>query len=283
MIMLTVTRSHTGLASCPRETFSLSACSFPSLCGAVRAADPPAPAKQFFLPAETFEVAGRPAFIMLPIEGLRKTPQPWIWYFPTLPGYPDEHEKWMDRQLLAAGIAVAGIDVGESYGSPAGNKVFEQFYNEMVQHRGFKAKPCLLARSRGGLMASSWAIEHPETVAGLAGIYPVFDFRTYPGLDKAARAYDLPADQLTARLAEFNPIARVDALAKAQVPVFIIHGDIDEVVPLEANSNELARRYAAAGQADAVQVLVVKGQGHNFWQGFFRCPELVDFAIAHAR
>jgi pimeloyl-ACP methyl ester carboxylesterase len=189
----------------------------------------------------------------------------------------------MDEQFLAGGIAVAGIDVGESFGSPAGNKVFERFYNEMVQKRGFKAKPCLLGRSRGGLMASSWAIEHPECVAGLAGIYPVFDFRTYPGLDKAAPAYGLTTDQLTARQAEFNPIERIATLAKAHVPVFIIHGDVDTVVPLEANSAELARRYAAEGQADAVKLLVVKDQGHNYWQGFFRCQELVDFAVAHAR
>ncbi|HEX4146781.1 MAG TPA: prolyl oligopeptidase family serine peptidase [Pirellulales bacterium] len=252
-----------------------------SWCVTARATDPPA--KQFFVPAETFEVDGRPAFVMLPAKELRKTPQPWIWYCPTLPGYPDEHEKWMDEQFVAAGIAVAGIDVGESFGSPAGNKIFDQFYNEMVQKRGFKAKPCLLGRSRGGLMASSWAVEHPECVAGLAGIYPVFDFRTYPGIDKAAPAYGLAADQLAARSAEFNPIERIDALAKAHVPVFIIHGDVDAVVPLEANSAELARRYAAAGQADAVQLVVVKGQGHNFWQGFFRCQQLVDFAIAHAR
>ena len=244
---------------------------------------PKAPEKKFFVPAETFEVAGRPAFVMLPAKELRKTPQPWIWYFPTLPAYPDEHEQWMDEQFLTAGIAVAGIDVGESFGSPAGNKVFDQFYNEMVQKGGYKAKPCLLGRSRGGLMASSWGTNHPESVAGLAGIYPVFDFRTYPGLDKASPAYELPPDQLAARLKEFNPIERVDALAKAHVPVFIIHGDEDQVVPLEQNSAELARRYAAAGQANAVELMVVKGQGHNFWQGFFRCQQLVDFAIAHAR
>lgn len=252
-----------------------------SFCN-VAAADPP-PAKKFHVPAETFEVAGRPAFVMLPAEELQKSPQPWVWYFPTLPEYPDEHEKWMDEQFVAAGIAVAGIDVGESFGSPAGNKVFDQFYAEMVERRSFKAKPCLLGRSRGGLMASSWAIAHPDKISGLAGIYPVFDFRTYPGLDKVAPAYGLPPDQFAARLAEFNPIERVDALAKAHVPIFIIHGAIDEIVPLEANSAELVRRYTAAGQADAVKLVIIKDQGHNYWPGFFRCQELVDFAIARAR
>jgi dipeptidyl aminopeptidase/acylaminoacyl peptidase len=254
-----------------------------SFCRATAAEDAKPPEKKFFVPAETFTVAERPAFTMLPAEAERKKPQPWIWYFPTLPGNPDEHEKWMDEQFIAAGIAVAGVDAGESFGSPAGNKVFDAFYDEMVNRRGFSAKPCLLGRSRGGLMASSWAVDHADRVAGLAGIYPVFDLRSYPGLNQAAPAYGLTPEQLTSRLADFNPIERAAPLAKARVPVFIIHGAIDEVVPLEANSAELARRYSAAGAADALKLVVVKDQGHNYWPGFFRCQELVDFAIAHAR
>jgi pimeloyl-ACP methyl ester carboxylesterase len=65
--------------------------------------------------------------------------------------------------------------------------------------------------------------------------------------------------------------------------VFIIHGDDDKVVPLKANSAELATHYEAAGAKDAVTLVIAKGQGHNFWEGFFRCPELIEFAIARAR
>ena len=52
---------------------------------------------------------------------------------------------------------------------------------------GFAPRPCLLGRSRGGLWVTSWAADNPDKVAGLAGIYPVFDLRTYPGLAKAPR------------------------------------------------------------------------------------------------
>ena len=72
-------------------------------------------------------------------------------------------------------------------------------------------------------------------------------------------------------------------MAKATVPVFIIHGDDDKVVPLKENSAELAARYEAAGAKDAVTLVVAQGQGHNFWEGFFRCQELIDFAVARAR
>lgn len=242
-----------------------------------------APVKKLILPGESFVVAGRPAFVLLPPKDKRPMPQPWIFYAPTLPGYPDEHEKWMHEQFLAAGVAVAGIDVGEAYGSPEGRMLFTAMYEELTQKRGFASRPCLLGRSRGGLWVTGWACDHPDKVAGIAGIYPVFDFRTYPGIDKAAPAYGLQPDELQARLGEHNPIERVSAVAKAKVPVFIIHGDDDKVVPLEQNSAELAARYKAAGAADAVTLVVAKGQGHNYWEGFFRCQELVDFAIARAR
>lgn len=239
--------------------------------------------KKLVLPGEAFRVEGRPAFILWPEESLRKTPQPWVFYAPTLAGYPDEHEKWMHQQFLSAGVAVAGIDVGEGYGSPAARKLFDAFYDQMTAQRGLAKKPCLLGRSRGGLWVTSWACDHPERFAGLAGIYPVFDFRTYPGLDKAAPAYEMTAAELEQQLDKHNPIARMSVLAKAKVPALMIHGDEDVVVPLKENSATFAETYKAHGAEDAVTVIVAKGQGHNFWEGFFRCQELVDFTIARAK
>src|SRR5438874_9651781 len=133
-----------------------------------------APIKKLILPGEAFLVEGRPAFILWPPEKERRQPQPWILYAPTLPPYPDDHEKWMHEQFLAAGVAVAGIDVGESYGSPRGRELFTVLYQELTKTRGFANKLCLLGRSRGGLWVASWACDHPENVAGIAGIYPVF-------------------------------------------------------------------------------------------------------------
>jgi dipeptidyl aminopeptidase/acylaminoacyl peptidase len=242
-----------------------------------------APVKNLILPGESFLVEGRSAFILWPPEEKRQKPQPWIMYAPTLPRYPDSHEKWMHEQFVAAGVAVAGIEVGEAYGSPAGQEHFTALYRELTENRGFATKPCLLGRSRGGLWVSSWAIRNTDKVAGIAGIYPVFDLRTYPGLNRAAPAYELQPDELAAKLDEYNPIARIDVLAKAKVPVFIIHGDIDNVVPLKENSATLVERYKQANAGDAVELVVVEGQGHNFWPGFFHCQELVDFAIRRAK
>ncbi len=254
-------------------------------CLTVHAVEPRAalPQKILVLPGEVFEVAGRTAFLFTPAEAsATSTPKPWILYSPTLPAYPDKAEKWMHEQFAAAGVAVAGVDTGESYGSPEAVQAAEALHAEMVR-RGYSTKPAVLGRSRGGLWASAWAIAHPELTAGVGGIYPVYDWRTYPGLAKAAVAYGLSPEQLAAQAADLCPIERIDVAARAGVPFCIIHGDDDKVVPLGPNSAELKKRYEAAGKGELVTLIVAPDQGHSFWEGFFHCQPLVEFLIDRAK
>lgn len=242
------------------------------------------PRRRQVLPnGETFELDGRPAFRLVPGEAAAGSgPKPWVFYGPTLPTYPDEAERWMHERFLEAGVAVAGVDVGESYGSPLAFPWFEALHRRMVAD-GYAEKPVLLGRSRGGLWAASWALAHPDLAAGLAGIYPVYDFTTYPGTEKAAPAYGLDAGALEERQDEFNPIRRGAVLAKAGIPVHIIHGIDDVVVPLEANSGRLEEIYRSEGADGIFELERVEGQGHSFWPGFFRSQKLVDFVVARAK
>ena len=239
------------------------------------------PSKKLPVAGEVFSVNGCTAFIILPGQVPVGNMTPWVWYAPTLPALPGPEEKWMFQKFVDAGIAVAGIDVGESFGSPNGRALFSSFYKELVLKRGLSKTPCLLARSRGGLMLYNWAAENPESLACIAGIYPVCNLSSYPGLKTACGAYGMTEEQLGAKLAEHNPIDRLAPLAKAKVPIFHIHGDVDTTVPLEKNSGELEKRYTAQG--GNMTLKVVNGQGHNYWSGWFQCQELVDFVIAHAK
>ena len=187
----------------------------------------------------------------------------------------------MFKQFLAAGIGIAGIDVGESYGSPAGRKLYAALHRELTEKRGLSKRACLLARSRGGLMLYSWACANATNVACIAGIYPVCNPASYPGLENAASAYGLTPADMREQLAKHNPVENLAPLAKAGVTIFHIHGDVDTVVPLEANSGAVAARYKELG--GRMQLVIPPGQGHNMWPGFFQCQELVDFIILHAR
>lgn len=242
---------------------------------------PSPPSKALPLEGEVFRVAGQTAFLIEPPKTTKRTPTPWVWYAPTLPRLPGPEEVWMIERFLQAGIAVAGIDVGESYGSPAGRRLYSLFYEELTEERNLSRHPCLLARSRGGLMHYNWAVEHASSVACVVGIYPVCNLLSYPGLEKACGAYDMSAEQLGRNLTEHNPIDRLKPLAEARVPIYHLHGDSDTLVPLEENSGRVASRYRALG--GEIILNVVPGQGHNMWSGWFECEPLVDFIIRHAR
>jgi hypothetical protein len=237
--------------------------------------------KQLPFKSELFTVNDHKAFLILPEKAESDGPTPWVWYAPTLGKHPDKTEQWMFERFLDKGIAIAGVDVGESYGSPKGRDVYSALYRELIEKRGLAKKACLLARSRGGLMHYNWAAENPDSVACIAGIYPVCNLTSYPGLKRACGAYDMTEGQLAAKLVEHNPIDRLAPLARAQVPIFHIHGDKDAVVPLEANSAEVKKRYDQLGGKMTLEV--VKGQGHNMWAGWFQSQALVDFVIIHAK
>ncbi len=222
------------------------------------------------IPGEILDVEGHTAFIITPEKCLSR---PWVWYAPTLPKLPGPEETWMFEQFQNAGFAIAGIDVGESYGSPEGRNTYSVFYRKLVQSRLFSPKPCLLARSRGALMLYNWAVENPSSVSCLAGIYPVCNLRSIPALK------DLCAARGMTELSDHNPIDHLEPLATAHIPVFHIHGNIDTVVPLETNSIEMMKKYRRL--EGSMTVRVIQGKGHDLWPGWFHCQELVDFVIHH--
>ena len=226
-----------------------------------------------------FDVSGYPAFIAMPANPGPATP--WVWYAPTRTnGSPDAPNDWLFQHLLDQGIAVAGIDVGESFGSPAGRAVYSTFYTYATSQAGLNAKPCLLAQSRGGLMMYNWAAENAEKIRGIGGIFPVGDLRSYPGLATAAPAYGMTTAELQLHLAENNPIDRLAPLAAAKIPIFHIAGDSDTIVPLEANSQVIYDRYTALG--GQMTLVVVPGKGHEVVPEYFESQQLLDFLTATA-
>jgi hypothetical protein len=207
----------------------------------------------------------RPADVDTPVSGNRKD---------------RTSNAWLFTRLLANGFHLCGIEVGESYGNPWGRERFTEFFHFLLKNYRLSPKACLYPQSRGGLMLYNWAVEHPEWVQCIGGNQPVCDLRSYPGLEKASTAYGMSVNRLRDRLQEHNPIDRLAPLAAKKVPILHIHGDSDTVVPLEANTMELARRYKALG--GEMQVIVAKGIGHGNWPELFDDPRMLDFLLAQA-
>jgi dipeptidyl aminopeptidase/acylaminoacyl peptidase len=228
---------------------------------------------------------GHAGFVVLPPKAAADGSKPWIWYAPTFVrpqgSLPDQEHDWLFRQLIAHGMAIAGVDVGESFGNPAGRAVFTDFHRAVVARYGLDRRACLLPQSRGGLMLYNWAAEHTDGVRCIGGIYTVCDQSSWPGLAKSCAAYGMSPSELAKHLAEHNPIDRLSPLARAKIPILHLHGDADTLVPLDRNSGELARRYQALG--GPVELVVVKGKGHEVCPEFFQNQRLVDFFLGQGK
>lgn len=238
------------------------------------AADDPGPA------VEHLEVAGHRAYVHAPPAPAAG--KPWIWYAPTLKGVSLVQRKGYFDAFMKAGIGVAGCDLGEVRGAPGSTEAFTGFYDAMVA-RGWSARPILLGQSRGGLMMLSWAVRHPEKVGAFVGIYPVLNLASWPlkrSRDATLADFGMSEAELSARLTEFNPIDRLDGLLKHRVPVFVVHGDADVVVPYAENTALLKERYERGG--GRIEVKVIPGEGHQVSPSFFECAELVAFVLREA-
>ncbi len=236
--------------------------------------------EQYGAKRTTIELGKHKGFVIHPAKLPADGAKPWVWYAPTIGSHPNKSNEWILRKLLDQGFHVVGVNVGESFGSPAGRKVFSDFHQHLVRETKLDAKARLLAQSRGGLMLYNWAVENPDKVRCIVGIYPVCDLRSYPGLKNAAGAYGLTPAELEQQLTKHNPIDRLEPLAKAGVPILHIHGDADKVVPLEKNSQIVHDRYRALG--GAMQLIVVPGKGHAEIAEYFQEPRLVQFLLAGA-
>jgi len=255
-----------------RSAFIAGAYLFAAAAGGTVAAQ-----EQYGAKRVSIKIGEHKGFLLEPAHPGPAGERPWVWYAPTIGSYPNKSNEWVLKKLLDKGFYVCGVDVGESYGSPAGRKVFSDFYRHVVDEYKLEPKARLLPQSRGGLMMYNWAAENPEKVKCIAGIYPVCDLRSYPGLPKAAGAYGLSADDLAKQLTSHNPIDRLAPLAKAGVPILHIHGDADNVVPLDKNSRVLHDRYRELGRA--MQLIVIAGKGHAEIPAYFEEPRIVQFLL----
>lgn len=266
------------------------------LLGALTAAGfpPPAVADDPFTPdgASRIEVkvGDRMGFLFKPTGAAIGADRPWVWYAPALfrnlppnDQLPNARTHWLFERLLAKGIWIAGVDVGESYGAPAGRSVYSEFYKTVIAQFDLSKRPCLLAQSRGGLMGFDWAIEHPGDVRCIAAIYPVLNLASWPPEDsprlrEAAGAYGYDSlPKFRQRRIRLSPISHAGPLAKKRIPIFITHGDSDRVVPIHDNSQIFVSTYRQLG--GTAELVIVPGKGHQEVDEYFKSEKLLEFLL----
>ncbi|MGL4942725.1 MAG: alpha/beta hydrolase family protein [Thermoguttaceae bacterium] len=210
-----------------------------------------------------FSIAERPCKVVVP----KKTAdgKPWVWravFF--------GHEPQVEVALLERGYHVAFVECSDLLGSPQMLKERDAFYKYLTEQHGFSPKPVLLGMSRGGLCSLRWAIANPKLVSSIYVDAPVLDFKSWPGgkgkghgsssdWQQVLKVYGLTEDEALAF--KGNPIDALEPLAKEKVPIIIVYGDADDVVPHDENTLIFAERYKKLGAP--IKLIVKPGVGHH--------------------
>ncbi|MES2418835.1 MAG: GDSL-type esterase/lipase family protein, partial [Bacteroidota bacterium] len=196
---------------------------------------------------------------------------PWVWRA----HFPNWHTE-MDSILLARGQYVAYINTNNLFGHSKAMMIWDDFYDYLVNSKGFAPKVALEGVSRGGLYVYGWAKRNPAKVSSIYAEAPVADFKSWPGgmgIGKGSEkewAKLLAVYQLTAEEAlkyDDLPIHNLDALAAFKVPILHVIGLTDSIVPPAENTMVLIKNYISKG-GTATVIPITRGKhidgGHHF-------------------
>lgn len=198
---------------------------------------------------EAFRAGGRDCRVVFP--GTPAEGGKWIWRAEFLGAFDT-----VDTDLLSKGYALAYCQVSDMYGCPESVEMMKRFHDLMVRH-GFSVKTVIFGFSRGGLYACNYALRYPGDVAALYLDAPVLDIKSWPGgmmkgagaggneFEQCLEMYGL--DRTTVKDFRGNPVDRLQDLLELRIPVALVAGDSDRVVPYEENGRYLEEVYRKGG------------------------------------
>lgn len=192
---------------------------------------------------------GAKCFVVLPKEPAEG--KPWIWrarFF--------GHQPALDVELLKRGWHVCYCDISNLYGSAKAVARWDAFH-KIATGMDLSATPVLEGMSRGGLIIFNWASKNPTKVRAIYGDNPVCSVHSWPGgkgLGKGSpadwkrvlEAYDVDEKGVN-EIEQPVSFGTLKPIAAQKIPVFLVLGEADKVVPLAENADPLAANYRKLG------------------------------------
>ncbi|MEG2085153.1 MAG: prolyl oligopeptidase family serine peptidase [Clostridia bacterium] len=195
---------------------------------------------------------------------------------------------YVDVALLQNGYHIAYLDFEQMYGNNKSVKLLYDFCNFIVGKYNLNKKVVLEGFSRGGLYAINFAVMYPQSVSAIYLDAPVVDIRSWPlGRGKgcgsvedwkvcsANYAYTTNEDYKYEALLHHN----LTALAGSNIPLILVSGDADTVVPYEENGKQLIDAYEKAGSA---YQLVLKPNANHHPHSIGKPEKIVEFILRNS-
>ena len=196
----------------------------------------------------TFDFQGHEAWVVEPsvepAEGC-----PWTWTMQWATAFVDRTPA---LHLLKEGWHHVTIDTFRHRMDEEGIAVSAAFQKFLVEKLGFAPKACLIGMSWGGFFSTRYTAAHPENVRAIYYDCPLLNFDKFR---------DFPPEKVRGEIGVWGesvpaggwsddprmPVNMAATIAAAKIPVYLVYGGADRVVPPETNCEVFLPRFKAAG------------------------------------
>lgn len=182
---------------------------------------------------EEFEFNGYQATVIIPENPNGK----WIWKTEFLYAF-DQAE----RALCERGYTRVYYCISNKYGSYNAVRLMHAFHLFVVEKYRLEKQACLFGFSRGGLYAFNYALFYPEYVSKVYLDAPVLDMKSWPpeGSVERTQVYEeYGLNEKTLQTFKGNPIDNLKEFFSLHIPLMVVAGAVDSVVPFADNAGKL--------------------------------------------
>jgi len=196
-----------------------------------------------------FDFKGYDAWVVEPPKGVEALPgRPWTW---TMQWRTAFVPRTSVPRLLKAGWCHVSVDIFQHRMDATGLKVAKEFQDFLVGELGFAPKAMLIGMSWGGFFSTRYAANYPDCVAKIYLDAPLLSFTKFSKQKQDEKtigpwAASAPADGNWEGNPEM-PVNLAGKIAASKIPVLLLYGGVDPVVPPKQNSLLFADRFKKAG------------------------------------
>ena len=188
-----------------------------------------------------FTIAGRSAIMIVPDNPLPGNP--WIWRPAFFDAFPS-----VDIAMLEQGYHIAYYNVTDEWARPSSLRAGKEFFDYAVEH-GLMDKVVMEGLSRGGYYSLRFAQTYPRHIGALLLDNPLVD------INELRRNvdwwYDVTAkwcqDSLPPPGLAENAACNISILVDNKIPVLLLSGGADTIVPYERNGKIIKDTYRRWG------------------------------------
>ena len=169
-----------------------------------------------------------------------------------------------ERELLSRGYTRVYYSISNKYGSYNAVRLMHDFHGHVIKKFDLEDKCTLFGFSRGGLYAFNYALFYPECVEKIYLDAPVLDMRSWPPFGSENREQVYAEYSLTPETIETfkgHPVENFAEFFSHGIPLLLVAGGADEVVPFYENSGKMID-YCKAHNVD-ITVLVKPDCKHH--------------------